>query len=92
MHHSLFSYETRQLRAFIKMQLKSKKLGYKDLSTMTQLSPLKIRRIMSNQDFKLEDLIVISRALQFRLFTPEIYDLTVENKASRMNSSPSQNQ
>ncbi len=91
MHHSLFSNETRQLRAFIKLQLKSKKLGYKDLSTMTQLSPLKIRRIMSNQDFKLEDLILISRALQFRLFTSEIYELPVEPKVSRANTQQVQN-
>lgn len=90
MHHSLFSHETRQLRAFIKLQLKSKRLGYKDLSTMTQMSPLKIRRIMSNQDFKLEDLILISRALQFRLFNPEIYELIVEPKVSRLNSQHTQ--
>jgi hypothetical protein len=91
MHHSLFSNETRQLRAYIKMQLKSKKLGYKDLSAMTQLSPLKIRRIMSNQDFKLEDLILISRALQFQLFASEICELAVQPRPSRLNSQQVQN-
>lgn len=59
----------KKVRDLIKRRLKSSGMKYSDLAKLSGFSELKIRRYMSNQDFKFKDLILILESLKMGIFT-----------------------
>lgn len=71
MKQEIFEIQLKQIRKSLKSAVKSKRMTYRQLAAATGFSLLKVRRLMSVQEFKIIELLKIAAAVDFQLLSSD---------------------